>query len=251
MNNEGVYSLLELEFLNLISYFKMRLSKEHPKSRYRIMVKNNEMAALEEREHAIHEFAKWKDESKNHDLKVHEEQWNTMVEVICPECKSHLNLKPVGEIQLDDGMTYFQFYCEDCYLNFESLIPNNNTEALIEYYQNIITNKKDYCNDKRKEIQYNIYFNRTKNDLNRLKTSYGIELKNKKIMSLRYEGYLDVLNNDIKTYRLDKAITSKRWYRFKHYFHIRIDDFIERMRENSYKKPPNQNRHWEKGNRYY
>jgi hypothetical protein len=253
MNNKGGYSLLELEFLELISYFKMRLSKEHPKSFLRMKEKNDEMDELENIEHTIHEFAKWKENNENKDLKVHEEQWNTMVEVICPECKSHLNLKPVGEIQLDDGMTYFQFYCQDCYLNFESLVPNNNTEALIEYYQNILTNKKDYSDDKRKEINYNIFFNRTKNDLNRLKTAYGMEMKNKKIMNLRYEGYLDVLNKDIAKYRLNKIITSKRWYRFKHYFHIRIDDFMERMRENSYKKPPkqNQSRHWEDRNRYY
>jgi hypothetical protein len=235
MNNEGVYGLLELEFLDLISYFKNRLSKEHPKSVSNIKEKQNQLDELDNVEQTIHEFAKWKKDSENYDLKVHEEKLNTMVEVICPQCKSHLNLKPVGEIQLDDGMTYFQFYCQDCYLNFESLVPSNNTEALIEYYQNILTNKKDFGDDKRKQIKYDAYIIKTRNDLNRLKTTYGMEKKDNKIMNLRYEGYLEVLNNDIKILRLNKMITSNRWYRFKHYFYIRIDDFFQRLAD---KKSP-------------
>jgi hypothetical protein len=79
----------------------------------------------------LYEFAKSVFEYRNEKATNEHAKWNTSHNVVCPDCKEKLHLKPLGEIKLDDDLTYFQFYCKKCLMNFESKKPNNDDDLIL------------------------------------------------------------------------------------------------------------------------
>ncbi|MEI6815174.1 MAG: hypothetical protein WCL14_01090 [Bacteroidota bacterium] len=205
----------ELEMLELIKYFKERLLIENPKSISGLM---DGWIKLEE---VINYWARWKADKEYLKLNGNEYKWDKTVEVICPECKNHLNLKPVGEIMLEDGHTYLQFYCDSCYLNFESDAPNMDDESLMAYYENIIENK-DMDKAIRKSRSHVQHIFKTKAALNKLRTEHDKAIAENERMTIAYQNYLDGLELDIASLRYKKKITKSFLFKIVNFWRVNM-----------------------------
>src|ERR1039458_5428502 len=193
---------IESEYADMIKFFKDYAADLKPSTSAAIMRKNVQIAYWETAERTFRSFVKWSETDNITDEDKKNQLLDKSVEVVCPECKSKMNLRPVGEINLDDGLPYFQFYCWECYLNFEAKKPNT-TEALIVYYRNIIEDKEVAIN-KGMEKEYHDSVTHIKSLLNRLESVSAKKKVNKQAMKTYRDSYLEFLRNEMIRLRIEK-----------------------------------------------
>jgi hypothetical protein len=193
---------IESEYLEMINFFKDYTAHLKPATLTAMTRKNVQIAYWERAEKTFRRFVKWReiDSLTDEDKKI--QLLDKSVEVVCPECKSKMNLRPVGEIILDDGLPYFQFYCWDCFLNFEAKKPNN-TDALIVYYRNIIEDK-DVSINKNMQKEYQDSVKHISSFLKKMEILSEKRKMNKLELKTHRENYLEFLRNDIVRLRLEK-----------------------------------------------
>jgi len=132
---ELIYAEEEKEFLDYYKRLKELLKDTVPWNGEADRFQKDQINLLGQFRDHIHRFAKDAYELRNRKSTLEHSKWNTYHNVNCPECKSKLQLKPIGEIKLDDDLMYFQFYCKKCSMNFESDKPNNDDD-LVTWYEN-------------------------------------------------------------------------------------------------------------------
>src|SRR5580700_229123 len=134
---ELIFADEEKEFFDYYKRLKELLKNTVPWNREADRFQKDQIDLLGKVRDHLHRFAKDAYEHRTEKATKEHTKWNTYHNVICPDCKTNLQLKPIGEIILDDELMYFQFYCKKCSLNFESLRPNNDDD-LIRWGENQI-----------------------------------------------------------------------------------------------------------------
>src|ERR1035437_4962793 len=122
---EILFTKEEKELIGLIKYFldMVLINEETPA--YNRLILQEEIDYLNNEINIITQFAKGKTEYRKAVELEHHKKWNTKINLNCPWCKAKIFVNALGEIKMDDGFTYAQYYCQSCKMNFESTEPNN------------------------------------------------------------------------------------------------------------------------------
>ncbi len=128
---ETKFTSQENELLELLTYFKGMIVIDDATPLYNRLILQEEMDHLNNQITDITDFAKEHTAFRNIMDAERIKNWTTRKTIECPHCKTEYSMIPVGEIMLDDGLTYFQYYCDRCFMNFEANQPNNTPDMIV------------------------------------------------------------------------------------------------------------------------
>jgi hypothetical protein len=128
---EILFTKEEQELIDLIKYFRdmVLINEETPP--YNRLILQEEIDYLNSEITTIIQFAKGKTEYRKAKELEHYNKWNTKIDQKCPWCKKMVFSNALGEIKMDDGFTYSQYFCPSCHMNFEGSEPNNNNDMIL------------------------------------------------------------------------------------------------------------------------
>lgn len=191
----------EGELIELLKYFRNMVLINNETPPYNRLILQEEIDYFDGEINIITRFAKAKTEfGKLIELENYK-KWNTKLHLSCPWCKTRIFVNALGEIKMDDGFTYAQYYCESCKMNFESEEPNNLHDYILYMDKYLAYLSKPDKNGRTQQQIKGISFEYMKKE-----RKYIVELKEKEKKKIKETKETEDTNNEFMKYVLNELI---------------------------------------------
>jgi len=191
----------EKELIDLLRYFRDMVLINEATPPYNRLILQEEIDYFDGEIDTITKFAKGKTEYRAAMELVQYKKWNTPVDLECPWCKKMVFSNALGEIKMDDGFTYSQYYCQECKMNFEDPEPNNLHDYILFTDKYIAYLSKPDKNGRTQQKIQGISFEEMKR-----KRDYLAELREKEKKSIKENKEAEEANNVFMKYVLNELI---------------------------------------------